>query len=200
MSVSIHHNEEFWERVTALRAMPKLHELCSDPRHLFDAYYQVGDSEYVFASHQWDFAFTEQGMYVLSAIWSPSIAAFRRTTSRDAVAVTADDGATAPLPLALRLEADCTYFRAIRELAFSRPEWRAFELDIYDSRSWTAIGHVVRAGCFSYHFRSPAPVPADELPFAVKCDTRHDPHGHWPCGGVEGSSRGVYVRASDHAF
>ena len=187
MSVSAHHTEEFWERVTALRTMPKLSELCSQPRHLFDGYHHVGESEYVYASHQWNFAFTEQAIYVLAAVWSPSLAAFRRATSRDPAVVAGDDGATAPLPLALRLAPDCTCFRAIRELAFSRPEWRAFEMDLFDSRSWLPIGHVVCAGCFSYHFRSPAPVPADELPFAVDCNTKHDPHGHWPCGGVERS-------------
>ncbi|MBK8000848.1 MAG: hypothetical protein IPK15_19585 [Verrucomicrobia bacterium] len=162
--------------------MPKLNELCSEPRHLFDAYYQVHPTVYVWASFQWrDEDFTEEGMFVTEVIWAPTPAAFRRATSRDAAIAHADDGIVVTLPEPLQLAPGCTSFGGIVKFIVDQRGLKSSAIDLYDSKVWTSdgkswvkIGHCLSVPRFTYHFRSPSPVPADELPFAASFDARDE--------------------------
>lgn len=166
-----------------LRQMPKLSDLCDEPKRLFDNFYQLGLQEYASVSMQWNFEFTEEALFVLAVLWAPSLPAFRRAVSGEKEAKASDDGASGVIPLPLRLEPSAVTYGAIRRQAFSQPARRPFELD---TPGWGADripnGHVVVLTPFTYYFRSHDPVPLDEQPFAIKCNTKHDPNAHLPLG------------------
>ena len=147
---------DFWERICSLHEMPKLNDLGAEPRFLFNNFYQVGPCAYVHASHQWNFAFTEEALYVLNAIWAPSFAAFCRRPQYPRIGrfIAKDDGASAILPAALRLEPNGTTFSTICKQAFAKPELRPFEMDLqgWGNETGPPTGHVVSAKPFSYLF------------------------------------------------
>jgi hypothetical protein len=173
----------FWDRICCLREMPKLSDVTLDPQLLSDGYYRIGPCEYAYASFQSNFAFTEQALFVLKVIWAPSLATFHRATSRMAAMVSQDDGAIGIMPRTLRPGPEIIGFGQIQGFANANSQRRHFEMDLYSSEDGAfgkSIGHYISLPPCSYFFRSASPVPTDELPFAVICNTKHNPRGHLP--------------------
>jgi hypothetical protein len=136
-------------------------------RLLFDDFYQVSDCEYLNAAHQWDDNFTEQTIYVNSFIWAPSYGAFCRAVSRKRADMAKDDGAVRELPDEIRLAPDCRSYETILAYLSGNDSLNSSQHDLYDEDS-VPIGSYVRVEGWSYFFRSPQPVPPDEMPFVVK--------------------------------
>src|SRR5687767_8956938 len=119
-----------WTQLRQLSCAPKLSDCCQQPQHLFDFYYRVGETEYVFAAPHWNEDYTEHAIYVGGFYWAPSLATFRRMVVREIDAVTGDDGTTYPLPDGLLLARACVNFESILRFASSnhRLRWRVLDL------------------------------------------------------------------------
>ena len=170
-----------WDRIVQLRNMPKLDEVCPEPRKVFDDYYQIGPTEYVCAAFEWrDFDFLEQAVFVSAFIFAPTFASFRRITSRSVAFASADDGITLPLPSPFHCAPHCTTFAAIREFTTRQSGQRFLEDDLYadtssvEETSHLRIGHYLAIPRFTFYFRSSSPVPPDEPAFAAEFDARDD--------------------------
>ena len=168
---NLHNNHETkskldWVALRRQQSNPKLSDVCSDAKHVFDSYYQISDSEYCFASYQWNSTFTEEAVFILAFFWAPTPTIFRRMVSRDPEVIAADDGTTRILPDGLRLSSGCDTFRAITEFCARKSNVHFRLIDLYDNK-------MERSGCclsvwrLHYYFRSPSPVPPDELPYGV---------------------------------
>src|SRR4051812_16391146 len=95
--------------------------MCQQPEHLFDFYYRIGETQFVFAAPRWNDEYTEHAIYADSFYWAPSLATFRRMVSCEIVAAEKDDGITRPLPEDLKLAPDCVNFEAISRFTAANP-------------------------------------------------------------------------------
>lgn len=164
-----------WLKLRRVSTRPKLQEICKDSKHLFDAYYQIGNAEYVWASHQWDPNFTEKADFIIAFYWAPTPAIFHRITSRNPDAIAGDNGVTQALPEGLLLAPECKNCGTIKNFVEANGQLPSGWQNQYDTNS------IATGCCFSverliYHFRSSIPVPPDESPYAVILRTNDD---HW---------------------
>ena len=160
-----------WYAMRQLKTEPKLSQICSDAKHLFGSYYQIGDTDYAYASFQWNSDFTEEAVYILAFIWAPSAAVFNRIRSRDMAVIAADDGIIQPMPEGLKVVANADDYSAIANFCSANKNARHNLIDLYDHKM-ERLGSCFSVGRLHYYFRSSMPVPSNEPPCGVKLSTR----------------------------
>lgn len=155
-----------WIALRKLKQRPKLREVANEPKLILENYYQIGEHEYVHASHQWDDGFSEQTIYVNEFMWAPSYGSFQRAISRRRSSIALDDGAIQDLPVRLQLSPKCLAYGELHaEILRNNPSFDP-HFDLYDEHS-LAIGSYLRFEALSFFFRSARPVSVVERPFAV---------------------------------
>lgn len=159
-----------WLELRRLSARPKLSEISSEAKLVFGSYYQIGTSEYVMASQQWNPEFTEQAVFVLAFYWASTPAIFRRLVSRDPDAISVDDGTIRTLPGGLMLAPECGSFGAITDYLDANGAPRSQLIEQFDN-NWKPSGCALCVERLTYYFRSSAPVPSEERPYGVKLST-----------------------------
>jgi hypothetical protein len=155
-----------WFQTRQFLRKPKLRDICSNPIHLSDSYFQLTPTDYALANYQWNPEFTEQAMFVIAFFWAPTPAIFQRIRSRNPEIIARDDGVTLPLPEGLRLAAHCCTYGAINEFVAANPQLHS-RLGDHNDDNFVPSGSYIAVERLTYEFRSPSPPPPSEAPFAA---------------------------------